>query len=108
MESIQKNGFWGNILMGISGGIVPCPSALVILLLAISLKMLAFGLLLIVFFSIGLAATLTLLGILFSRGTAFAGRYDRSGIIAHLPIVSAGLITLLGILMLVKSARVVW
>lgn len=49
--------------MGISAGAIPCPSALVVLLAAIAQQQVALGLLLIVTFSIGLAATLTVLGI---------------------------------------------
>jgi ABC-type nickel/cobalt efflux system permease component RcnA len=49
--------------MGISGGLVPCPGALVVLLGAVALQRIGFGLLLIVAFSAGLAATLTALGL---------------------------------------------
>ena len=50
--------------MGASAGIIPCPSALVVLLGAIAQHELGLGLLLIVAFSAGLAATLTALGLL--------------------------------------------
>ena len=50
------SGIKGLVAVGISGGILPCPTALVVLLAAISLHRVAFGLLLIVAFSIGLAA----------------------------------------------------
>ena len=53
----------GSLLtLGISGGIVPCPGALVILLLAVALHRIAFGLLLLVAFSVGLAAILIAIG----------------------------------------------
>ena len=51
------------LALGISGGAVPCPSALVVLLSAVALHQVAFGLLLIVAFSIGLAGVLTAVGI---------------------------------------------
>src|SRR5262249_18939025 len=51
--------------LGVSGGLLPCPSALVVMLGAIALGRIAFGLLLIVAFSIGLAAVLTPIGLLF-------------------------------------------
>jgi nickel/cobalt transporter (NicO) family protein len=50
--------------MGAAAGLIPCPSALVVLLGAIAQHEVALGLLLIVAFSIGLAGTLTALGLL--------------------------------------------
>ena len=56
--------------MGASAGLIPCPSALVVLLAAISQHEVALGLFLIVVFSLGLAATLTALGL----AVVYAGR----------------------------------
>ena len=51
---------WRSLLaLGISGGLVPCPSAMVLLLAAIALNKTAYGMLLVVAFSVGLAATLS-------------------------------------------------
>ena len=91
------------ILMGLSGGMVPCPAALVILFLAVSLQKLPLGLALILFFSLGLGTTLTFLGILFSKGAGFVEKYDHSRIIPKLPIVSSGIIVLLGLTMMAKA-----
>ncbi|KAM3093071.1 nickel/cobalt transporter [Phormidesmis sp. 146-35] len=56
---------WGNLLaLGISGGLMPCPAALVLLLGAIALGKVAFGLILVLAFSLGLAGVLTGLGLL--------------------------------------------
>lgn len=55
---------WSNIALGISGGIMPCPKAIVILLLAISLQRIALGITIILAFSLGLAAVLMTLGFL--------------------------------------------
>ena len=52
----------GLIAMGASAGLIPCPSALVVLLGAVAQGQIALGMLLIVAFSAGLAATLTALG----------------------------------------------
>jgi ABC-type nickel/cobalt efflux system permease component RcnA len=90
-------------MMGISGGMVPCPAALVALFLAISLNKLALGLILIVFFSFGLAATLTLLGILFAKGSKLIDRYDNNRIVAKLPVVSAGIIVILGAVIVIGA-----
>ena len=50
--------------VGVSGGIIPCPTALVVLLAAISLHRVGYGLVLIVAFSLGLAATISGIGLL--------------------------------------------
>ena len=49
--------------LGVSGGIVPCPSALVVLIAAISQHRVGLGMVLIFAFSLGLAATLTAVGL---------------------------------------------
>ncbi|MBE9141350.1 sulfite exporter TauE/SafE family protein [Nodosilinea sp. LEGE 07088] len=55
---------WRSLLaIGISGGLVPCPSALVLLLSAIALHQIAYGLVLVGGFSLGLASVLTTLGL---------------------------------------------
>ena len=61
-----ENVSWKNLLaLGISGGLLPCPSALVLMLSAINLNRVGYGLLLTLVFSFGLAATLTAVGLLF-------------------------------------------
>ncbi|HEY0545996.1 MAG TPA: sulfite exporter TauE/SafE family protein [Pyrinomonadaceae bacterium] len=60
----------GLLALGISGGLLPCPSALVVMLSAISLHRVGYGLLLVVAFSFGLACTLTGIGLAF----VYAGR----------------------------------
>ena len=51
------------ITLGISGGLVPCPAAIVLLLSAVALHQIRYGLLLVSGFSLGLASVLTLLGL---------------------------------------------
>ncbi len=86
------------IAMGASAGIIPCPSALVVLLGAISQHQVALGLLLIVTFSLGLAGTLTALGLIVvgarDRVAARAGVNGR--IVSALPAVSAIVIVVVG------------
>lgn len=56
---------WKSLLaLGVSGGLVPCASAIVVLLSAIALHRIEFGLLLIVAFSLGLATVLSVVGLL--------------------------------------------
>lgn len=65
-HSTADTGTWQNLLaLGISGGLLPCPSALVVFLSAVSLHRVGFGLLLVVAFSLGLAGTLTTIGLAF-------------------------------------------
>ncbi|CAN5615056.1 hypothetical protein BH24ACT5_BH24ACT5_12400 [soil metagenome] len=60
--------------MGVAGGLVPSPSALVVLLSAIALGRTAFGILLIIGYGLGMAATLTAAGLLLVR---VRDRYER-------------------------------
>ena len=84
--------------LGISGGIVPCPSALVVLLAAITLNRLVFGLLLVIAFSAGLALVLTSIGVVMVKARALiAGRSWTGGIVRRLPIASAVIIVLIGL-----------
>ena len=90
---------WRSLLtLGISGGLVPCPSAMVLLLAAVALNKTAYGMLLVVAFSVGLAITLTAVGLAFLYAR---NRFRKPGQGARwpqlLPILSAGMITILGI-----------
>ena len=67
------------LALGISGGILPCPSALVVMLGAIAVHRVAFGLVLVVAFSLGLAATLTGVGVLVVYARRFVDRVRRAG-----------------------------
>lgn len=94
---------WRSLLgLGISGGLLPCPSALVVLLSAIALHRVGYGLLLVVAFSIGLAATLTGIGLPFVYAGGVIKR-SRLGTIDNplvrlLPVASAFVIMCLGAL----------
>ncbi|ESA35763.1 high-affinity nickel-transporter [Leptolyngbya sp. Heron Island J] len=82
---------WSSILaIGISGGLVPCPSALVLLLSAIALHQIAYGLLLIGGFSLGLASVLTSLGLAAVYGQQWLEKSPLgTGVIQRLSVVSA-------------------
>ncbi|MEO7539520.1 MAG: high-affinity nickel-transporter [Pyrinomonadaceae bacterium] len=90
---------WRSLLaLGISGGLLPCPSALVLMLSAISLGRIGYGLVLTVVFSLGLATTLTAIGLIFLYiGNAF-GRttFAQSRIVKMLPVFSALVVTCIG------------
>ncbi len=87
------------IALGVSGGIVPCPSALVVLLGAIALHRTALGLLLIVAFSFGLASVLIAIGIIMLRARNALDRFQwKPGWTQRLPVASSLAITLLGLM----------
>jgi nickel/cobalt exporter len=82
--------------IAVSGGLLPSPSALVVLLGSVALGRVAFGLTLVAAFSVGLAGALTLMGIAVMRARSYMAR--RLGVRAStlLPICSAATITMLG------------
>jgi ABC-type nickel/cobalt efflux system permease component RcnA len=86
------------LVLGVTGGIVPCPAALVVLLSAVALHRTGFGLFLIVAFSIGLAAVLIAMGFV----AVYAGRmmsrlpFEAPLIQRWLPMASALMISVLG------------
>ena len=91
---------WRTLLaLGVSGGLLPCPSALVVLLSAIALHQVAFGLLLIVAFSIGLASVLVGIGLLLVYARRFLQRQSLGGsrVARLLPVASALVIMVLGV-----------
>jgi nickel/cobalt exporter len=94
----------GLVAVGISGGLLPCPSALVVLLAAISLHRVGFGLLLVVAFSLGLAAAITGVGLVAVLAKSAFARFDGRGrALAVLPAVSAFVIVLAGIAMVARA-----
>lgn len=90
---------WSSLLaLGISGGLLPCPSALVVLLSAIALGRIGFGLALVCAFSLGLAGVLTGIGLLLVYAKEL---FERLPIqlprISMLPAISALFMTLIGL-----------
>ncbi|MGC2399792.1 MAG: hypothetical protein WA510_08415 [Acidobacteriaceae bacterium] len=84
--------------LGITGGIIPCPAALVVLLSAFALHRIGVGFFLITAFSVGLAAVLIGVGMLMVYGRRFMTRMQVDGPLTTrwLPVASAGVMTLLG------------
>jgi nickel/cobalt transporter (NicO) family protein len=92
------------VVAAMSGGIAPCPAAIVVLLTALHLHRVGYGLLLIVVFSLGLAAILTGLGLAVVHGAAWLQK--RSGfarLAAIAPFVTAGVISIIGSTMLAQA-----
>jgi nickel/cobalt transporter (NicO) family protein len=92
------------LAVGVSGGLLPCPSALVVLLAAISLHRTAFGMALVFAFSVGLAITITAIGFVavlakgVFRRKSFDGRLVRA-----LPALSAVAILVAGLVMTARA-----
>jgi nickel/cobalt transporter (NicO) family protein len=98
-------GTGGLLGMGAAAGLLPCPSALVVLLAAVSQHEVALGMLLIVAFSLGLAGTLAGLGVAVVHARRFVPpRIAASRLAVLLPALSAVLVVALG---LVLAARAV-
>jgi ABC-type nickel/cobalt efflux system permease component RcnA len=94
----------GLAAMGASAGLVPCPSALVVLLAAIAQHQVALGLVLIVAFSAGLAATLTALGLaVVWSGRALTRAGVPSRLLVALPTISAVAIVVVGCLLTLRA-----
>ena len=100
-DSLTSKGILG---VGIAAGLLPCPSALVVLLSALAVHRVGFGFALIAAFSLGLAATITCIGLIavlarraFSR-VSFEGRLVRA-----LPALSAVVILGVGVALTVKA-----
>jgi len=94
----------GLLGIGVSAGIVPCPTALVVLLAAISLHRIGYGLVLIVAFSLGLAATVTAIGLVaVTAKRAFSRLSLDGGLIRALPAASAVVVIALGLVMTARA-----
>jgi nickel/cobalt transporter (NicO) family protein len=96
---------WRGLLgMGASAGLIPCPSALVVLLAAVAQHQIALGLLLIVAFSVGLAGTLTVLGLAVVWARGVTARLSVGGpVVALLPSASAVVILGAGVALTARA-----
>jgi nickel/cobalt transporter (NicO) family protein len=103
---------WRSLFMlGLAGGIVPSASALVVLLSALALGRLGFGLLLILAFGFGMAVVLTTTGVLLVTASRFMARYfpdDARSPLQRMfsravPVLSAGIMLLIGVIATVQA-----
>lgn len=94
---------WGSLVaLGASGGLVPCESALVLLLSAIALGRAGLGLILLVAFSLGLAIVLMGIGVLVLYAKHLlpkSGNAHRHPAFRWIPVASAGIVVFVGLLM---------
>ena len=96
----------GSLLsLGISGGLVPCPEAMAVLLISFTINRIALGLLVLVAFSLGLAAVLIAIGVAMVLAGPALSRLTKDGpLLRVLPVGSAVVVTLLGFVILVRTA----
>jgi nickel/cobalt exporter len=101
----------GIVALGAAGGLLPSPSALLVLFTALAVGRIAYGLALIAVFSIGLAVTLSVVGLAVLRGRDLLRERVRTGrlaaVLATLPLLGAGIVTLLGTWMAIGAVRAV-
>ena len=97
------------LALGVSGGLIPCPSALVVLIGAISQHRVGLGMVLILAFSLGLAATLTLVGLAVLYGGRLVARLRPERrllggrLVGAVPALSATIIVLAGALITLRA-----
>ena len=97
------------VAMGFAGGLVPSPSALVVLLGAMALGRAWFGVVLVVAYGLGMAATLTGAGVLLlrARGALDRGRGRFQGltrVASALPLATSSVIVALGVALAARGA----
>ena len=95
--------------LGITGGIIPCPAALIVLLSAFALHRIGLGFFLIVAFSIGLAAVLIGFGMLMVYARRFMTHLQIDGPLTKrwLPVASSAFITVLGLILTTQALSAV-
>lgn len=94
---------WQTILFGLSGGLIPCPAAITVLLLCIQLGQFMLGIGLVASFSIGLAVTLVAIGVVAAVGMRYVSKKGSSrfdAILKKAPYISAAFIGLIGLFMI--------
>ena len=104
-------GMRGLLALGVSGGLLPCPTALVVLLAAVSFHNVLLGMVLVAAFSVGLAIVLTGIGLAFVFGQRalrrrhLLSRFGGSAIARALPALSAAAITVAGLVIAIGAVR---
>jgi ABC-type nickel/cobalt efflux system permease component RcnA len=100
-DALTSKGILG---IGVAAGLLPCPSALVVLLSAIALHRVGLGLVLILAFSVGLAATITAIGLVAVLARHAFGRLSLDGpVVRLLPALSAALILAVGLVITARA-----
>ena len=89
------------VMFGLTGGLIPCPASITVLLLCLQLKRIALGATLVLGFSIGLAVTMVASGVIAALGVKHLSRRMSGGrfseLAAKAPYFSGGLILIVGL-----------
>ncbi len=95
------------ILFGLTGGLLPCPSAFAVLLICLQLKRFTLGFALVLAFSLGLAITLVTVGSVAALSVRHASKHFKGfGEFARkAPYISSTVMTLIGLLLAVQGIR---
>ncbi len=98
---------WKSLLaLGVSGGLVPCPDAIAILLVAVAINRIPLGMLMIVAFSIGLALVLITIGVAMVQGMRFVARSDfLNRFSVYTPVISAVVVLGLGFALTINAVN---
>lgn len=92
----------GVVAIGLSTGLIPCPTALAVLFFSITNNQVYNGLFYVLIFSAGLAIAITLLSVLFVKGKGFIERYIGNKTINKIPLLSGGIIIVIGMFTLLQ------
>ncbi len=93
---------WQIILFGLTGGLIPCPASITVLLLCLQLKQVALGATLVLCFSIGLAVTMVTVGVVAALGMRHAEKRWAGGFATfarRAPYASGALISIVGVVL---------
>ena len=99
-QKTTAQAFW----LAFSGGLIPCPAALTVLLGGISIGKIGYGIMMILVFSIGLGGALVLLGVLIISSQSFFNRMEGvRAYVKYLDLIGPSFIIFIGILFLVNG-----
>jgi nickel/cobalt exporter len=94
----ERPTFWQIVTFGAAGGLVPCPAAVTVMLLAIAVNRTGNGLVMVLGFSVGLAITLVSIGLAVVMGLNALGSQGRFGWLSRrAPLISAAVVVLSGV-----------
>jgi len=89
------------VMFGLTGGLIPCPASITVLLLCLQLKRIALGATLVLGFSVGLALTMVASGVVAALGVKHLSKRVSGGRMSELaakaPYFSGGLILIVGL-----------
>jgi nickel/cobalt transporter (NicO) family protein len=105
-EVQQRVGWWGLVVLGMTGGIAPCWDAVAMLVLAIGMNLFWMALPMLLAFSAGLASVLVLIGILVVHARKLLdARWSHSRLVQLLPIASAVFVAGMGLMVCYQGVQ---